>query len=91
VGLDHPEITPPSNFHQTRDTTPTLIILPEKDSLVVASGTLDFVCKAEAAGVDIELVRLPFANHVFHQIAANSFGNQIGHTVRLRFLEQHVR
>jgi hypothetical protein len=21
VGLDHPEITPPSNFHQTRDTT----------------------------------------------------------------------
>lgn len=75
----------------TREAPPTLIILPEKDSLVVASGTLAFVREAEAAGVDIELVRVPFANHVFNQIAANSFGNQIGRTIRLRFLEQHVR
>ncbi len=75
----------------TPEAPPTQIILPEKDSLVVASGTLAFVQQAEVAGVDIELVRIPFANHVFNQIAANSLGNQIGRTVRLRFLEQHVR
>ncbi len=75
----------------TPEAPPTLIILPEKDSLVVASGTLGFVQQAEEAGVGIELVRIPFANHVFNQIAANSLGNQIGCTVRLRFLEQHMR
>lgn len=69
----------------------TQIILPENDSLVVASGTLAFVREAEAAGIGIELVRIPFANHVFNQIAANSLGNQIGRTVRMRFLEQQVR
>ena len=70
---------------------PTLVILPEKDSLVVASGTLAFARDAQAAGIDLEVVRIPFANHIFNQIAANSLGNQIGRTVRLRFLEQHVR
>lgn len=80
-----------SATHLTRDAPPTLIVLPEKDSLVVAPGTLAFVRDAEAAGVDLELVRIPFANHVFNQIAANSLGNQIGRTVRLRFLSQHFR
>ena len=80
-----------SATHLTRDAPPTLIVLPEKDSLVVAPGTLAFVRDAEAAGVDLELVRIPFANHVFNQLAANSLGNQIGRTVRLRFLSQHFR
>ena len=75
----------------TRDAPPTLVVLPEKDSLVVPSGTLDFVAKAETAGVDIEMVRIPFANHIFNQVAANSLGNQIGRTLRLRFLEHRVR
>ncbi|MEQ9056255.1 MAG: alpha/beta hydrolase [Roseovarius confluentis] len=75
----------------TSDAPPTLVVLPEKDSLVVPSGTLDFVAKAETAGVDIEMVRIPFANHIFNQVAANSLGNQIGRSVRLRFLEHHVR
>lgn len=70
---------------------PTLVVLPENDSLVVAQGTRSFVQDAERAGVPIELVQIPFANHVFNQIAANSIGNQIGRTVRLRFLDQHAR
>ena len=80
-----------SATYLTREAPPTLIVLPERDSLVVAPGTLAFLRNAETAGVDIELVRIPFANHIFNQIAANSLGNQIGRTVRLRFLEQHVR
>jgi acetyl esterase len=75
----------------SKEAPPTLIILPEKDSLVVAHGTLAFVQIAKVTGVDLELVRIPFSNHIFNQVAANSLGNQIGRTVRLRFLEQHVR
>lgn len=73
------------------ESPPTLIILPENDSLVVARGTEAFAQEAEAAGADLELVRLPFTNHVFNQLAANSLGNQIGRTLRLRFIEEHVR
>lgn len=70
---------------------PTLILLPDNDSLVVAQGTRAFAKEAIAKGVNLELVRIPFANHVFNQLAANSLGNQIGRTVRLRFLEENVR
>lgn len=77
--------------HLTPKAPPTLIVLPENDSLVVAHGTMAFAQSATGAGVDIELVRIPFANHVFNQLAADTLGNQIGRTVRLRFLEEHVR
>lgn len=79
-----------STTYLTRD-APPMIILLEKDSLVVAPETLDFVRDAEVTGIDLELVRILFANHVFNQIAANSLGNQISRTARLRFLEWHVR
>ena len=70
---------------------PTLIVLPEKDSLVVKAGTLGFAAAAAEAGVDLTLVTIPFANHVFNQIAANSLGNQIARTIRQNFLSQHAR
>jgi acetyl esterase/lipase len=71
----------------TPEAPPTLVILPEKDSLVVPHGTEAFVRQAQAAGVDLRLVRLPFANHVFNQIAANSLGNQIGRSLRIGFID----
>jgi acetyl esterase/lipase len=80
-----------SATHLTPKAPPTLIILPEKDSLVVAEGTRRFADDARGALIPLELVQIPFANHVFNQVAANSLGNQVGRTVRLRFLEQHVR
>jgi acetyl esterase/lipase len=70
---------------------PTLIVEPEKDSLVVSDGVYDFAAKAIAAGVRLELVRIPFANHIYNQVAAGSLGNQAGRTIRLRFLEATVR
>lgn len=70
---------------------PTLIVLPEKDSLVVKEGTLGFAAAAAKAGVDLTLVTIPFANHVFNQIAANSLGNQIARTIRQTFLSRHAR
>lgn len=80
-----------SKSHLSAEAPPTLIILPDKDSLVVPPGTLSFVREAGSAGLDVELVRIPFANHIFNQIAANSLGNQIGRTVRLQFLKENVR
>lgn len=80
-----------SASHITPEAPPTLIILPQKDSLVVARGTEAFAQAAQAAGVDLRLVRIPFANHVFNQIAANSLGNQIGRSLRLRFLDERAR
>ena len=75
----------------TPDAPPTLAILPKKDSLVVARGTEAFAREAQAAGVDLQLVHIPFANHVFNQLAANSLGNQIGRSLRLRFIDDRVR
>lgn len=70
---------------------PTLVVLPEKDSLVVKEGTLDFAVAASNAGVDLTLVTIPFANHVFNQLAANSLGNQIARTIRQQFLSNRIR
>jgi len=75
----------------TQRAPPTLIIEPENDSLVVSDGVYGFADKALAAGVNLELVRIPFANHIYNQIAFNSLGNQAGRTIRLRFLDQHMR
>jgi acetyl esterase/lipase len=69
---------------------PTLIIAPEKDSLVVSDGVYGFADKAKAAGIDLELVRIPFANHIYNQMAANSLGNQAGRSIRLRFLQSRL-
>lgn len=66
---------------------PTLVIEPEKDGLVVSDGVYAFVDAARSAGVDIEMVRIPFANHVYNQIAANSIGNQ----ARLSITEYYLR
>lgn len=70
---------------------PTLIVLPEMDSLVVKEGTLGFAAAAAEVGIDLTLVTIPFANHVFNQIAENSLGNQIARTIRQNFLSQHAR
>jgi acetyl esterase/lipase len=75
----------------TPEAPPTLVILPENDSLVVAHGTEAFVREAQAAGLELRLIRIPFANHVYNQIAANSLGNQIGRSLRLQFIVERVR
>ena len=65
---------------------PTLVISPTKDGLVPAWSVVQFAEKAEQAGVDIELVRIPFANHVYNQLALNSLGNQARRSITVRYL-----
>ncbi len=66
----------------------TLILSPDKDGLVPAWSVRRFAEQARQAGVDVELVRLPFANHVYNQIAANSLGNQARRSITVRFLKE---
>lgn len=67
---------------------PTLILAPEKDGLVPSWSVYRFAEHARQAGVDVELVRIPFANHVYNQIAANSLGNQARRSITVRYLTE---
>ncbi|WP_166836884.1 alpha/beta hydrolase [Rheinheimera pleomorphica] len=66
----------------------TLIFSPRQDGLVPAWTVQRFASYARLAGVELELVSIPFANHVYNQLAANSVGNQLRRSVTLRYLRQ---
>lgn len=65
---------------------PTLILSPENDGLVPSWSVLRFSDEARIAGADVELVRIPFASHVYNQIAVNSIGNQARRSITQRYL-----
>lgn len=65
---------------------PTLILAPENDGLVPSWSVFRFAEQARIAGVDVELVRVPFASHVYNQIASNSIGNQARLSITRRYL-----
>lgn len=65
----------------------TRVIEPEKDGLVVSDNVVASVDAAKAAGVEIDIVGIPFANHPYNQIASNSIGNQ----ARLSITEHYLR
>ena len=64
----------------------TLVIEPEDDGLIPSVGVYRFVDQARAANVDITLVRIPFASHVYNQWAANSIGDQGRLTITQHYL-----
>jgi len=66
----------------------TLILSPEKDGLVPSWSVYRFTDYARLAGVDVELVRIPFASHVYNQQASNSIGNQARLSITERFLTE---
>ncbi len=59
----------------------TLIIEPEKDSLIPSQSVYAFADQARTAGVDMTLARIPFADHAFDDPAAGSLGNQARLTI----------
>ncbi len=76
-----------SDTYLSPQAPPTLVIEPEKDGLVVSDSVYAFVERAKAAGADITLARIPFANHIYNQIAANAIGNQARRTITLEYLQ----
>ena len=74
--------------HISRTAPPTLLIVPDADHLVVPAAAHEFVGRAQAAGLDARLIRMPFAEHGF-DLRSGSIGNQLVRQAMHRFLEQH--
>jgi acetyl esterase len=77
-----------SATHISPAAPPTLIIVGEADHLVPAEGTYRFTAQARAAGVDVELVAVPYADHVF-DARAGSLGQQAFRQLTTRWLRAH--
>lgn len=77
-----------SETYITADAPPTLVILGEADHLVPVAGTYRFVERARAAGVDVVLVEVPYADHVFDG-RRGSIGEQAYRQLTARWLRDH--
>ena len=77
-----------SDTHITAGAPPTLIIVGEADHLVPVDGTYRFAERARAAGVDVELVTVPYADHVF-DARRGSVGEQAYRQLTARWLRDH--
>jgi acetyl esterase len=75
-----------SSTYITGKAPQTLIIEPEHDSRVPPGGVYAFVGQARAAGVDITLAAIPFANHAFNFYAAGTIGDQACLTITQNYL-----
>jgi acetyl esterase len=75
-----------SSTYITGKAPQTLIIEPEHDSRVPPAGVYAFVGQARAAGVDITLATIPFANHTFNFYAAGTIGDQACLTITQNYL-----
>ena len=75
-----------SSTYITGNAPQTLIIEPEHDSRVPPGGVYAFVGQARAAGVDIALAAIPFANHAFNFYAAGTIGDQACLTITQNYL-----
>ncbi|WP_149370236.1 alpha/beta hydrolase [Mycolicibacterium sp. P9-64] len=77
-----------SATHISPAAPPTLILMGADDHLVPTEGTYRFVDRARAAGVDIELVAVPYADHVFDG-RTGSIGQQAYRQLTLKWLRDH--
>jgi acetyl esterase len=77
-----------SDSHVTPAAPPTLIVVGEDDHLVPVDGTYRFAEQARAAGVDVELVVVPYADHVFDG-RRGSIGEQAYRQLTARWLRDH--
>lgn len=74
--------------HLSPAAPPTLILLPEADHLVPTAGTYRLADAARAAGVDTELVTIPYADHVF-DARPGSIGQQAYRQLTVNWLRRH--
>ena len=77
-----------SDTYITAGAPPTLILVGEADHLVPVDGTYRFADRARAAGAEVELVTLPYADHVF-DARRGSIGQQAYRQVTACWLRDH--
>jgi acetyl esterase len=79
-----------SSTYITRKAPQTLIIEPEHDSRVPPGAVYAFAGQARAAGVDVTLAAIPFANHAFNFYAAGTIGDQACLTITQNYLAHRI-
>jgi acetyl esterase len=79
-----------SSTYITGKAPQTLVIEPEHDWIVPPAGVYAFVGQARAAGVDITLAGIPFANHTFDFYAAGTIGDQARRSITQNYLAHRV-
>ena len=77
-----------SSTHISDAAPATLLIVPEADHLVVPEAAYDFARRARAAGIQMRVIRMPFAEHAF-DLRSGSIGNQLVRQVMFKFLADH--
>jgi acetyl esterase len=77
-----------SGSYLSRLSPPTLMIVGAADHLVPVAGTYQFAEVARAAGVDVELVAVPYADHVFDG-RPGSIGQQAYRQLTAQWLRAH--
>jgi acetyl esterase/lipase len=77
-----------SATHISPKAPPTLILMGAADHLVPTEGTYRFADQARAAGVDVELVAVPYADHVFDE-RTGSVGQQAYRQLTAKWLREH--
>jgi acetyl esterase len=77
-----------SATHISSKAPPTLILMGAADHLVPTEGTYRFADQARAAGVDVELVAVPYADHVFDG-RTGSVGQQAYRQLTAKWLRDH--
>jgi acetyl esterase/lipase len=77
-----------SATHLSASAPPTLILLGESDNLVPIGATYRFADAARAMGVDVELVAVPYADHVF-DARTGSVGQQAYRQLTAKWLREH--
>jgi acetyl esterase/lipase len=77
-----------SATHLSASAPPTLILLGESDHLVPTGATYRFADAARAAGVDVELVAVPYSDHLF-DVRTGSVGQQAYRQLTAKWLREH--
>jgi acetyl esterase/lipase len=77
-----------SAAHISPKAPPTLILMGAADHLVPTEGTYRFANQARATGVDVELVAVPYADHVFDG-RTGSVGQQAYRQLTAKWLRDH--
>jgi acetyl esterase len=77
-----------SATHVTPSAPPTLLLLGATDHLVPTRGAHEFADRAAAAGVNVQLVSVPYADHVFDE-REGSIGQQAYRQLTAAWLREH--
>lgn len=80
-----------ASTYLSADFPQTLMMTPTRDDLVAPESQFAWADAARDLGVDVELARIPLANHAYPQFAKNSLGSQGHLSIAMTYLAERLR